>query len=149
MKHQYVKMIPPTGMSAYLPANDEAEKLFRKQQNGDRIEGNLHGIRSLKEHNRFFAMVRDAHSRFDTNRSFDQFRTDLTMEAGYYEACVGFNGQAYKRPESLNYANLDAREFQDLHSKVLDVIINCCGFDEETQVYFIQNYNVPHLEESA
>lgn len=116
-------------------------------QKDDAYTVNIKRVRSFPKHKRFFAMVRDAYSNYDTDRTFDQFRSDLTMEAGYYEPCVDFSGNAYRRPESIVFENLDENEFQDLHSKVLDVIINHCGFDEETQVYFIQNYNVPHLEE--
>lgn len=106
---------------------------------------NIKSIRSPEKHRRFFKMIRDAYKLFDTDRTFDQFRTSLTCEAGYYEECVSFTGEIYVKATSINYESLDEDEFQDLHSKVLDVIINNCGFSSETQKNFILNYNVPHI----
>lgn len=100
-------------------------------------------IRNPKRHRRFMKMVSDAHKLYPNEDSFDDFRTRLTFEAGFYDMHVNFKGEAFAKAKSLKYAKMDEDEFEKVHSRVLDVIIQHLGFDQQTQTDFIRNYNVP------
>lgn len=104
---------------------------------------NIIKIRCPKTHRRFMKMVSAAHEIYPTNDSFDDFRTRLTFEAGFYETYVNFKGETFAKAKSLKYEKMDEEEFQMVHSRVLDVIIQHLGFDHQTQTDFIRNYNVP------
>lgn len=142
-KGQLIKTFVHSGMEAYIPANDVMQKIYNRQSLGDMVESNFNTIRDPIRHRRFFAMIGEAYKIYDTTRTLDNFRADLTMEAGFYEARVNFSGEAYRKPKSLEYAKMDQDEFDQLHSRVLDVIIQHCGFDHEMQTNFILNWNVP------
>lgn len=142
-KGQIIKTFVPAGTEAYLPANDFMKRRFDRQSIGDMDEANWKKIRCPEKHKRFFAMIGDAYKIANTKRLIDDFRTDLTMEAGFYEARVDFSGRAYRKPKSLAYDKMDQDEFDQVHSRVLDVIIQHCGLDHETQQNFILNWNVP------
>lgn len=142
MKHQFVKMIPPAGTAAYLPANDDAEKLYSKQDVGDRIEGNLHGIRSPKEHNKFFAMVREYKMLSGSEEPFEKLRRRLVFEAGYYDVMMNSKGEPFAVVQSLAYDKMDKEEYLDVHSRVLDVMIQHGDLSNEDQVGLIRKYNV-------
>lgn len=142
-KGQIIKTFVHAGMEAYVPANDVMQKKFERQSVGDMEEANFNTIRCPVRHRRFFAMIGQAYKMYNTIRTIDNFRADLTMEAGFYEARVNFSGEAYLKPKSLEYAKMDQDEFDQLHSRVLDVIVQHLDFDHETQTQFILNWNVP------
>jgi len=142
-KGQIIKSFVPAGTYAYLPANDVMQRKFERQEIGDMEEATFNTIRCPVRHRRFFAMIGQAYKLYDTIRTVDDFRADLTMEAGFYEARINFSGEAYLKPKSLEYAKMDQDEFDQLHSRVLDVIIQHLDFNEETQTRFILDWNVP------
>ena len=128
----------------YIPANDAAQKQYDKDDFGDLVECRMSSIRSPVEHRRFFAMIGKAFDYSNTDRTRDYFRSDLVFEAGFYDVRINHEGKTYAVVLSLNYASMDNETFQKVHSRVLDVIIRTLDFDNDTQIYFIQNFGVPN-----
>ena len=128
----------------YVPANEVAQKQYDKNDFGDLVECPFKSIRSPVEHRRFFAMIGKAFDYANSDRTRDYFRSDLVFEAGFYEVRINHEGKTYAVVQSLNYASMDNETFQTVHSRVLDVIIQTLGFDNDTQLYFIQNFGVPN-----
>lgn len=63
-------------------------------------------------------------------RSFDQFRRDLTVLAGFYVPVYGMDGSVRLEPRSLAWAKMDADEFERLYSATVDVVIrHVAGLD--------------------
>jgi len=141
-KGQLIKTFAPSGY-AYVPANDVMQRLLDRQSIGDMIEASFNIIRCPAKHRRFFAMIGEAYKFASTTQTIINFRKALTFEAGFHELFVDLHGEAKAIPKSLEYAKMDEDEFAEVHSRVLDVIIQTLGFDEETQTRFILNWSVP------
>lgn len=128
----------------YLPHNESAVRLDARTDYGDMWEYTFVKIRCPRSHKRFFAMISDAYKAFNTKRTRDDFRKDLIFEAGFYDVKINHAGKPYAVVKSLNYASMDQEEFQAVHSRILDVIIQTLDFDHDTQLYFICNFGVPN-----
>lgn len=55
-------------------------------------------------------------------KSFDAYRSWVTVEAGYYDAIQLPDGTLRKHPRSIAFANMDETEFQQLYRAALDVL---------------------------
>ena len=104
-------------------------------------------IRCPKRHNRFMKMIEEARDRSNDSRSFKDYRKAVTFEAGFREFFVDFKGEVNEYPKSLEYANMDDEEFQDVHDKSLNVILQHGNLSNEDQEYIIRNYNVTPVKE--
>ena len=102
---------------------------------------------NIKFHRKFFALM---HLAFDyweppkhgegsalsdkmaIERNFDRFRYDVTILAGYYDATYRLNGDVRLEAKSISFGSMSEDDFEDLYSKVIDVIINrvCTQFSE-------------------
>nr|WP_318382718.1 DUF1367 family protein [uncultured Enterobacter sp.] len=55
-------------------------------------------------------------------KSFDAYRSWVTVEAGHYDAIQLPDGTLRKHPRSIAFANMDEAEFQQLYRAALDVL---------------------------
>ena len=55
-------------------------------------------------------------------KSFDAYRSWVTVEAGHYDAIQLPDGTLRKHPRSIAFANMDETEFQQLYRAALDVL---------------------------
>ncbi len=55
-------------------------------------------------------------------KSFDAFRSWVTVEAGHYDAIQLPDGTLKKHPRSIAFANMDEASFQNFYREVLDVL---------------------------
>ena len=87
--------------------------------------------RNYKFHKKFFALVNLGYQNSDHgDMNFEEFRAYITMKAGYYSKVNSFNGEFYL-PKSINFASMDATEFEKLYSSSIDVIIKIIGCTTE------------------
>lgn len=56
-------------------------------------------------------------------KSFDQFRRDVTILAGYFETCVNFRGEVRMTARSLNFSAMGAEDREALYSAVITVLL--------------------------
>lgn len=56
-------------------------------------------------------------------KNFDQLRRDLTVLAGYYDACVDFSGRVRLVAKSLRFDRMGKSMREKLYSDVIDVIL--------------------------
>ena len=54
-------------------------------------------------------------------KSFTRFRHDLTILAGFYEQHVRLDGSTRVEAKSISFADMDADQFEELFSKMIDV----------------------------
>jgi phosphoribosyl 1,2-cyclic phosphodiesterase len=71
------------------------------------------------------------------DKSFDRFRKDLTILAGYYDATYRLNGEVRFEAKSLSFAKMSEDEFEELYKKLIDVIVK----------HVLNNYSEDDLEE--
>jgi len=55
-------------------------------------------------------------------KSFDAFRSWVTVESGHYDAIQLPDGTLRKHPRSIAFANMDETEFQQMYKAALDVL---------------------------
>lgn len=55
-------------------------------------------------------------------KSFDAYRSWVTIQAGHYDAIKLPDGTLQKHPRSISFANMDEIEFQQLYKAALDVL---------------------------
>ncbi|WP_024556632.1 DUF1367 family protein [Franconibacter pulveris 1160] len=55
-------------------------------------------------------------------KSFDAYRSWVTVEAGHYDAIQLPDGTLRKHPRSIAFANMDETQFQQLYRAALDVL---------------------------
>ena len=116
-----------------LPADQDAQEWFSKLKSGGTVSGKFVVPRNLKFMRKFFAMLRVAYDNYDwpvvdygsgtTKCSYERFRKDVTILAGYYEIVVNTKGELRKDAMSISFAKMDEAEFSLLYSEVLDVIL--------------------------
>lgn len=57
-------------------------------------------------------------------KSFEAFRSWVTIEAGFFTAHQMPDGSTRKEPKSISFAKMDDVEFSQLYKSVLDVLWN-------------------------
>ena len=57
-------------------------------------------------------------------KSFERFRKDVAIMAGFYDPVYRMNGDVVLEAKSISFASMDEDEFADLYSKTIDVLID-------------------------
>ncbi len=82
------------------------------------------------------------HKGREVHKSFERFRKDLLILAGYYRPVFNARGELRAEPESLSWATMDQARFERVYSDVVDVvlerIIDTRGMNDD-QVQRLQN----------
>lgn len=125
---------------ALAPASYEDQEKIRTFKDGQEVRVKLTKTRNLAFHRKWFAL---AHFAFDyweppvlppdpeskwqkeirPQKSFDRFRKDLTILAGFYDSSYRLNGDIRIEAKSISFASMDEDEFEELYSATIDVII--------------------------
>lgn len=119
---------------AYLaPWDSESEEWLNLKHNGQYFECEIVTPRNLKFHKKFFALLNVAFPRWNpgevttkhgvAEKSFEQFREDLTIMAGYYEQTIRLDGTVRTRARSISFAAMDDEAFSKFYSACLNVIL--------------------------
>lgn len=56
-------------------------------------------------------------------KSFDRFRRDLTIVAGYHDTAIDLRGRVRLEAKSLNFGSMEQGEREALFSSVVDVVL--------------------------
>lgn len=121
----------PNGSLA--PADGQSAEMLRRQKVGQGFRVKLTRIRNIRFHRKFFALLNYAFDMWTpenkeyrgqpVEKNFDQFRRDITILAGFYETAVRLDGSVRVTAKSISFANMDEAEFEELYSKVIDVLL--------------------------
>ena len=87
-------------------------------------------IRNYEFHKKFMALINLAYENQDKWNNFDAYRKYLTAKAGYYQSFPTDKG-TFIIADSISFANKDEIEFQEIYSRVLDVVIKEIGITSE------------------
>jgi hypothetical protein len=86
-------------------------------------------------HRKFFAMLNVGFDHWEPARkkktykgmpiekNFDQFRSDVTILAGYYEQTFDLKGRMKLKAKSISFAKMDQEAFEGLYSAVANVLL--------------------------
>lgn len=102
----------------------------RKLKLGETYEADIKRPRNLGYHRRFFALLNVGHENTKLDLPFEVYRKYVVMKAGFVKIYETPKGNMYEA-ESISFANMPEDVFQDLYSRVLDVIIKDIGSTSE------------------
>lgn len=86
--------------------------------------------RNILFHKKFFALVNIGHQNTRLELPFEAYRAYVIMKAGYVKSYTTGAG-TFLLPESISFANKDQAQFEEIYSRVLDVIIKDIGATKE------------------
>jgi hypothetical protein len=122
----------PTGLA---PACEEAREWLSKKKLGATIMVEPREMRNGKFFKKWFALIEMAYSYWAENvqpmefkgrpvlPSFDRFRKDLTIWAGYYEPVVNLKGEVRIEALSIAWASMDEEKFAKLYDATIQVLL--------------------------
>lgn len=129
MKAYLIKTV--TGL---IPADPEADKWYQKQKIGVVISAEVKTVRNYGFLKKLFALLNLAFEYWEPGivsskygipiKSFEQFRHDLIILAGYYHTEIRLNGSVRVVPDSISFSSMEQDTFEKLYQNVLTVIMD-------------------------
>ena len=121
------------GQGDLYPADSNAMESLEKIKIGEVIKCNFTKPRNYKFHRKFFALLNFLYDSWEpgeaeykghpVNKSFERFREDIIILAGYYDSVFNINGDVRVKAKSISFGKMSEDEFHDLYSKVIDVAL--------------------------
>ena len=114
-----------------MAEDEETQEALMKYKVGDILEANFTRKRNPKFHRKFFTLLDYGYQHWEPTgvegetqgKNREQFRSDVTVMAGYFEKAFDLGGQMCLRPMSISFANMEQDDFEKLYSNVVDVIL--------------------------
>ena len=136
MKIFLVKQLNGTLKPAYNSDYDKVKKL----KVGEEYQCDVRQPRNYKLLKKFFSLVKLVFDNQEVYNNIDILREDLIIEAGYYVEWADFNGEIKRKAKSISFGSMTEDEFQQLYSRVVDVIVKYFHFDREDIAENVERY---------
>lgn len=117
-----------------IPANEETAAKLQKMKLGQVAHGNFRTLRNPEFLAKFMVLVRFLYDHWDPGefqdpkwqgvkpeKSFERFRKDLIILAGFYEASYRVDKTIRIEARSISFANMSEEDFEKLYSQVINV----------------------------
>jgi len=137
-------------IGGFLSPGDQttADFVFRLKT-GQAIHADFKKVRNYQFLKKFFVLINFLYEHWEPGelqdpkwknikpqKSFDRFRKDLIVLAGFYEAFYRLDGSTRIEAKSISFGNMGEEEFEELYSRVIDVGLK----------HVLPNYNKTELE---
>ena len=119
--------------AGFVPATDQDAESIQRIKTGSVIRADFKKIRNPRYHRKFFALLNLAfdsweppeqeHKGMPVQKNFERFRKDLVIAAGFYDAVANINGEVRAEAHSISFAKMGEVEFNQVYSKVCDVVL--------------------------
>lgn len=116
--------------SRLVAFDDIAEDELNKFKTHEVYEVEIKRGRNPQFHRKVFAFLGFVYHHFnDPNehlgkaKSFDLFRKNLTILAGYYDETYSYDGSVKLEAKSLSYASMSQSDFEELYSALISAAI--------------------------
>lgn len=119
-----------------VPGCEEAREWLQKKKMGATILVEPKELRNPGFHKKWFALVQLAFDYWKDSvsqtleykgqhiePSFERFRKDVTILAGYYQPVVNLRGETRLEADSLSWAKMNEEKFEKLFSATIDVLL--------------------------
>ena len=118
------------------PYTDEDAIELRRVGIGDILQAKALDQRNVQHHRKFFALIRIVYDnmpeQFDSHfPTQDDLRHELIKRAGFYKEYIDLKGNKQYRAESISFDSMGQKRFDELYSKVLDVVVQWFLFDRD------------------
>lgn len=118
------------------PTDDESIEALSKVKLGQVLHGEFTRMRNYKFHKKWFSLVQYGFDHWcpaelsdpkwagvTPEKSFDRFRKDITIMAGYYDATYRLDGSVRIEAKSISFGSMSPEDFEALYSSTIDVIL--------------------------
>lgn len=115
------------------PFDSQTELWFNAQQAGKYFEVEIKHPRNYEFHKKYFALLDSTFPHWNPplvpskwgipEKSFEQYREDLTILTGYYNLVPRLDGTPRPVAKSISFAKMSNDDFSLLYSKTIDAII--------------------------
>lgn len=136
MKIFLVKQLNNSLKVAYNSDYDKIKKL----KVGEEYLCEIKQPRNLGFHRKFFALINMIFDNQELYNNLDRLRKDLVIEAGFYNEWADLHGELHKEAKSISFGSMKEEEFQDLYSKVIDVIVQYFNFNKHDIIENVEQY---------
>lgn len=121
-----VKFTKVSGILA--PFGPDAEAWMSATKAGQVIEVDATRPRNWQFLKKYFALINYAYENWDipeidAAKNYSEFRSDITILAGYYDMVVRVDGSVKPKAKSISFAKMEQQEFDALYSKTLDILL--------------------------
>lgn len=123
----------PTGV--LKAADKDSEAYVQKLSQGEVIESKVRKARNYQFHKKYFALLHFAFDNQEKYDTFEAFRAEVIMRAGWYQEHHHITGAISYSPKSIAFDKMDELEFGKLYQKSIDVILE----------HFLQGMTEPAL----
>lgn len=123
-----------TSGGTLAPADPQAVEYLSKLKIGQIVRAEVTRPRNYQFHKKYMALLNFAFDAWEpqakeykgqkVEKNFDQFRKDVAILAGYYEASYKITGEVRLTAKSISFASMDEDEFQALYSATISVILS-------------------------
>lgn len=122
-------------INGFEPADTWAAEDLQRVKIGATCECSIKELRNPQFHAKFMALMRIGFRQFSDNiayqehngepvkPSFDRFRKDVTIAAGYYTHTFDLDGKLTLEAQSIAFDKMTQAEFEKLYSKAMDVLL--------------------------
>ena len=123
MKTKWTKI----SIDTMVAEDEESRAWLAKRPLHALIEAETKELRNPGHHRKFFALLKIVHENlpermYDYN--IDDFREDLTIEAGHFRNAWDWRHQKMRsKAKSISFAKMDQHEFEQFYDRCCDVII--------------------------
>lgn len=127
-----LNLVKDTG--GFKPLGSDDADLMKSIPLGSLLECEFSKKRNPQFHRKFFALLNLGYEYwsppkaewrgFEAVKNFDVFREQITILAGFRDVTYNLDGSVKVKAKSISFAKMDDAEFQNVYSKVLDVIWN-------------------------
>lgn len=123
-------------VNGLIPYTEEDELEYHRLSIGDVVKAKTLDKRILKHHRKFFALIRVVYDnmpeQYDKHfPTSDDLRYELIKRAGFFQEYTDLKGKQQYRPDSISFDNMSQKRFEELYSRVLDVVIKWFDFDRD------------------
>jgi hypothetical protein len=120
-----------TAAGKIVPLYDSDYDAFRKLKRNVPLTFEVKQERNAKFHRKFHALVSMVYENQEIYTDRETLRYDLTIEAGYWNEHVTFDGEIKRTAKSISFASMDDTEFSELYNAFIAAVIRVMGWDNE------------------
>jgi hypothetical protein len=117
--------------NSFIAANDSDYDNVLKIKSGETYKYIVTKPRNIKHHRKLFALFNLVYENQEQFKHLEDLRNELTKEAGYFEEYITLQGELIRKAKSISFSNMDQFEFDNLYSKIKDVV--CIHFKITSQ----------------
>lgn len=126
--------------STFKVAFDSDYEKLKKIKVGEFLKCEIKKPRNVKFHKKFFALINMIFDNQEVYKNVDRLRKDLTIEAGFYDEWVDFQGVIQREAKSISFSKMKQDEFDNLYNRVLDEIVKHFNFEKQLIIDNVEQY---------